>query len=304
MSFAWQYKDAIMDNKVLWTKHKQAFAYGMLLLGRRFDGERMEMVTEHQGAARLYADLVSSLAGLRGSITITSRTRGGRETFTVKVDTVTDRKRVLERFGQEGDRLNRENLPGEEDLRAFVAGAFLSCGNLNDPQKSYRLEFVIPREGLLGDFGQLLQELGFSPRLTIRRGVPTVYFRDSEEVADLMTLTGAGRLSLELVEVKILKEMRNRTNRVTNCDFANLDKTINAAAAQVEQIRLIYDRLGEEALPEELRALAALRLENPEASLRDLGEMMDPPLSRSGVNHRLKRIEAIARGIAQGEEIE
>lgn len=300
MSFAWQYKDEIMGNKPFWIKHKPALAYGMLLMGQRFDEEKMEMITEHREAARLYGDLVSTLAGLRGSITITSRSRAGREYFAVKVDNITDRKRVLERFGQVGDRLNLDNLPAPEDLRVFVAGAFLSCGNLNDPQKSYRLEFAIPREGLLGDFGQLLQQLGFSPRLAIRRGVPTVYFRDSEEIADLMTLTGAGRLSLELMEIKIVKEMRNRTNRVTNCDYANMDKTINAAAAQVEAIRTIYAHSGAESLPEDLRELAALRLENPEASLRDLGEMMNPPLSRSGVNHRLRRIQALAQGLEQG----
>ena len=177
-----------------------------------------------------------------------------------------------------------------------------SCGNLNDPQKSYRLEFAIPREGILGDFGQLLQELGFTPRLALRRGLPTVYFRDSEEIADLMTLTGAGRLSLELMEVKILKEVRNRTNRMTNCDYANMDKTINAAAAQLEDIRRIYQQGGAESLPPDLRELAALRLENPEASLRDLGELMNPPLSRSGVNNRLRRIQAIAQGLLQGEK--
>lgn len=297
MSFAWQYKDEIVRGKALWVRHKAAMAYGLLLMGRCFGPDAMEMATEHRGAAKLYGDLVSSLVGLRDSITTTSRVRAGRETFVVQVDSGEDRRRVLEFFGQQGQEVNLRRLGTPEELHAFVAGAFLSCGNMNDPQKSYRLEFAIPREPLLPGFGEVLRELGFCPRLALRRGLPVVYFRDSAEIEDMMTLTGAGRLALELMEVKIYKEVRNRTNRVINCDYANMDKTINASAAQVEAIRAILDRDGESALPEDLLTLARLRLENPEASLRELGELMEPPLSRSGVNHRISRILELAKEV-------
>ena len=138
----------------------------------------------------------------------------------------------------------------------------------------------------------MLTEVGFFPKVSSRRGLPLVYFRDSEQLEDLLTFLRCPRMSMEIMAIKILKERRNAANRASNCDNANIDRVVGAARTQIEDIRLLQSRMGEESLPEELRAIAKLRLENPEYSLRELGEELG--LSRSGVNHRLKKISQLA----------
>ena len=140
----------------------------------------------------------------------------------------------------------------------------------------------------------LLAECGLRAKLARRGGCHIVYFKESEQIEDCLTLIGATNASLELMGVKMVKNIRNNANRVANCETANIDKTVAAAAVQVEAVHKICRCGGLDKLPEELRELAALRLENPDMSLRELGEELDPPLSRSGVNHRLQRILAFA----------
>ena len=139
-------------------------------------------------------------------------------------------------------------------------------------------------------FVELLQGVGFQPLLTQRRGQTIVYLHDSTQIEDLLTFMGCPLTSMEIMNAKIIKERRNAANRASNCDTANMDKVAGAAAQQIAAIRTV----GLESLPEELRALARLRLENPFDSLRELGEKLSPPLSRSGVNHRLEKIQELA----------
>ena len=181
-------------------------------------------------------------------------------------------------------------LGGDAGTAAFVGGAFLACGSFADPEKKYHLEFAVPREEICGTLTGILQEVGFFPRITVRRSLPLVYSHDSEQIEDLLTFMGAPITSLDVMNIKILKERRNAANRAFNCDNANIDKVVSAAVVQIEAIQAV----GIENLPEELRPLAILRLENPDDSLRELGQKLSPPLSRSGVNHRLERILALA----------
>ena len=173
---------------------------------------------------------------------------------------------------------------------AFVGGVFLACGTLSDPETKYHLEFAVPRPEVLMMFVDLLQGVGFQPLLTQRRGQTIVYLHDSTQIEDLLTFMGCPLTSMEIMNAKIIKERRNAANRASNCDTANMDKVAGAAAQQIAAIRAV----GLESLPEELRALARLRLENPFDSLRELGEKLSPPLSRSGVNHRLEKIQELA----------
>lgn len=138
----------------------------------------------------------------------------------------------------------------------------------------------------------------------MRRNDYLLYYKESENIEDLLTYLGAPKSSLELMEVKIVKELRNRVNRATNCETANISKTVNAALSQIEDIRLIEASGGIGSLDEELRELARLRLQNPDMSLRELGQALTSPISRSGVNHRLRRISEYAAELRRKEHRE
>ena len=209
-------------------------------------------------------------------------------------------KQVFERFGHSREvtlRLNRAVLDCENCISAFVRGAFLVCGAVTNPQVDYHLEFSVPYLNLSNDLVTLLGEVGLHPRTVRRKGSYVVYFKESEQIEDCLTLMGAMGASLELMNVKILKSIRNNVNRAANCESANIDKTVAAALVQAEAVHKIENAIGLDALPEELRELCRLRLENPDFSLRALGEHLDPPISRSGVNHRFQRILEIANDL-------
>ncbi len=150
---------------------------------------------------------------------------------------------------------------------------------------------------LAGDLSLLLsqvEDLGLSPAITNRKGAFVVYLKESECIADLLTLMGAPQSAMELMQVKMLKEVRNNVNRKMNFETANLDKTAAAAARQLIAIEAIMEHMGLEQLPEDLQEIARLRYENPDMSLRELGESLSEPLTRSGVNHRLRRLMELA----------
>ena len=179
--------------------------------------------------------------------------------------------------------------------KAYLRCAFLGTGTLNDPEKGYHLEIVCGSEILAADLRRLFN--GFTDiraKIAPRRGRFAVYLKNSGRIADILNILGAHGQLLRFENVRIVKELRNRTNRISNCDNANLDKSLRAAEDRIRAIAGLLADPASAALPEKLRAAALLRLANPEASLSELGEMMDPPISKSSVHHRLKRIEAFA----------
>ena len=171
---------------------------------------------------------------------------------------------------------------------------------MGDPERDYRAEFVVPARRLCDDLETFLGESLAPPKRTVRRNDYLLYYKESEHIEDLLTYIGAPKSSLELMEVKIVKEVRNKVNRATNCETANIGKTVAAAMGQVRAIQRIEATCGLGALDEELRELARLRLENPELSLRELGAALSSPISRSGVNHRLRRILEFAEELEKG----
>ncbi len=308
MSFAYEIKNEICHNRPFRQRRQKALAYGLLLFGKTFGPDSISIHTEHRTLARLYADSISDLVGLRGSITMREVRRTGRRSIlVVTVDSVTDRIAVLSFFGcragEDCCQIRRELL-ADDDMPVFISGAFLACGTVTDPEKSYQAEFVTPHQALCGELETLLSEMLSPPKRTERRNDYVLYYKESEQIEDLLTLIGAPKSSLELMEVKIVKEVRNRVNRKTNCETANIPKTVEAALEQIAAIRLIESSCGIQALDEDLRELARLRLENPDLSLRELGQALQTPISRSGVNHRLRRILMFAQelGKATGGE--
>lgn len=189
---------------------------------------------------------------------------------------------------------NPQLLKSAEAKRAFIRGTFLSCGSVTDPEKSYHLEFVLhdPEEAEL--ITNLLAGFGIEARRITRKGHPIVYLKESAAISDVLNICGAHVSLMKLENDRIMKDMRNAINRKVNCETANLDKTVDAANRQLHEIELIQQSIGLENLPDHLREIALVRLENPEASLIELGQLLNPPVGKSGVNHRLRKLGEIA----------
>jgi DNA-binding protein WhiA len=180
--------------------------------------------------------------------------------------------------------------------KAYLRGIFLGTGTISDPEKGYHIEFICNTEVLGGDVKKLINSfVDLHAKMVRRKKSYVVYVKESGQITDILNIMGAHSHLFVFENVKIVKEMRNKANRVLNCDSANLDKTINAAERQIDSIKRIESKKGLRFLSDKLYDVAVIRLDNPEASLIELAELMDPPMKKSGVNNRLKKIEEIAK---------
>jgi DNA-binding protein WhiA len=178
--------------------------------------------------------------------------------------------------------------------RAFLRGAYLGSGSLSDPAKGYHLEFVARSEAMAEGLWTLLEEYDLNAKLMLRKGNSVVYLKESEKITEFLTLIGASGAILELENVKVYKDFRNNLNRQVNCETANIQKTVTAASRQVENIRYLINSGVFNRLPQSLREAAEVRVNNPDATLKELGEMLCEPVSKSGMNHRLRKLDEIA----------
>lgn len=272
---------------------EKAQTYGLLQAARAFSAEAVTLQTEHAPTAERYAQFLRRVCGVTPH-----KNERPDGSFLLTVPDAADRLRVLTVFGHETAsvalRLNRSNLECEHCAAAYLAGVFLSCGAVTNPQTDYHLEFQLSHYNLCRDILVLLKESGLQPKYMNRKGTHVIYFKESEQIEDCLTFMGATNASLELMGVKMIKDIRNNVNRAANCEAANIDKIVAASARQRESIQRLVKAGRLETLPPELRELASLRLEYPELSLRELGERLSTPLGRSGVNHRLQRIQQLA----------
>lgn len=195
-----------------------------------------------------------------------------------------------------------EILPGIPDFLvkkkcdriAYLRGAFLAGGSINNPEGTYHLE-IITNDPLHGEaLCKLLNKFRLSAKVSIRKNWHVVYIKESEHIVEFLGFIGAHRALLEFENVRVLKDMRNQVNRLVNCETANLNKTVDAAVRQVENIKKVANTIGLQTLPEPLREIAQLRLDFPDASLKELGEMLNPKVGKSGVNHRMRKIDELA----------
>lgn len=295
MSFSSDVKRELCELVPEKTCCRKAELYGMLEGGRSFSASRISLQTELEEVAALYSALMREFAGVSP---VLAEPVGEASKFRTLLVPAEHCRQVGEVFGHDLSsyalRLNRANLECEECAAAYLRGVFLTCGAMTTPQIGYHLEFTIPYYHLAGDWKALFSEWGLTTREIRRKGHYVLYFKESEQIEDCLTLMGAMNASLELMNIKMVKDIRNNANRIANCENANIDKTVAAASRHVAAVRIILQACGLEALPEDLRELAALRLENPDYSLRELGAALTVPLSRSGVNHRLERIMEFA----------
>ncbi len=191
----------------------------------------------------------------------------------------------------------------DECCRAsFLRGVFFAGGSITDPLKSYHLELNTSHRSVSLEMDALLQDTGFQPKDVRRNGGFITYFKQSEHIEDFLTLIGAPVAAMKIMTAKMEKEVTNRVNRRLNCDSANLTKTVSAAQEQLEAIRLLEEANMLENLPDKLRETASLRLLNPELTLTELAEEFIPPLTKSCLNHRLRKLQSLARELNKGEE--
>jgi len=188
--------------------------------------------------------------------------------------------------------------------RAFLRAAFLGAGTMTSPEKAYHLEWRADNESLYKELQRLVDKSGLPVHSCVRKGVPMVYLKSAQQITDALALMGASGSVLEMENIRISKQMRGSANRAINCDEHNSDRMVNAAAEQVEAIKLISIERGLSSLPPALSSAARLRLDNPELSLTELGQMMEPPIGKSGMNHRMRRLMEIAREMEAAHEQE
>jgi len=186
--------------------------------------------------------------------------------------------------------------------RAYLRGAFLAGGSITNPERGYHLEIAAPSREVAAKIGAVMEGYDLVPRMVRRKGKYVIYLKEGEQLVRFLSIVGAHRALLEFENIRVYKDVRNNINRLVNCDTANLNKTVRAGVRQEEMIRLLIDRIGLQKIPPNLKEVAELRLQQPDASLRELGEMASPPLSKSCVNHRLRKLEALARRILADEQ--
>ena len=303
MSFATNLKDELCKDVPEQESAIHALLYGFLLFSHKFSADEISFAVVHEPTARLFAEALATHCGISAKIVFHERARG--TLYKVSIEKASERRKILEAFyhmpKEPSLRINRANIENEEDVPYFLRGAYLVCGSLTDPNKEYHMEFGVSYMNLSRDLSTLIGEVLSQPKSTVRRGAYIVYYKESENIEDMITYIGAVLSSLEMMNIKIEKDIKNRVNRRMNCDNANMDKTLNASMQQVEDINYIFEHKDESFLADELLQVAKLRLENPEMSLRELCESVNPPLSRSGVNHRLKKISEIANSLRNGK---
>lgn len=294
MSFSSQVKNELV--KIEYEKNccKKSLLYGMALFSKAFSYRGITFQTENESTVILFKRLLKELCNIDSEIAVSP----SGKSFTVHIENKVSAGKLMSYFGHDihetSLRINVSNLNCQQCQNAFLAGAFLSCGTVSSPEKDYHLEFTVAYMNLSKSFITLLQELELSPKLTKRKGYNIIYFKESEAIEDCLYIMGAASSMFDMMNVKIVKEIRNSANRKANCEAANIEKMVNAASPQIAAIIKIRDKKGLNYLTPTLREMAQIRLENPDSSLSELSEMFNPPLSKSGVNHRLKRIVKIA----------
>ena len=190
---------------------------------------------------------------------------------------------------------------GIRETTVTESGVFLACGSVTDPEKEYHLEFVLEDEAFAAALQRLIARFSLSAHLTKRRAMALVYLKGQSEITDMLSIFGAQSARFAMEDAYIRKELRNNANRAVNCDSANVQRAVTAASRQTEAIERVLAAKGRESLPPALRETAALRLAHPEMSLEELGRLCDPPVGKSGINHRLRKLEIMAQEL-DGQE--
>lgn len=278
-----------MCGKMVWTKSGKVY---------------LKIQTENLTVARKSFILIRKTFRTKVDVRIRSRA-GDQKTMTYsllvkdqeKVESILKSMKIMDEsgviWGNTG-RVNRILIQNTCCKRGYLRGAFLASGSVTDPEKAYHLEIVTTDAEKADDMQGLIRALGVEAKIVVRKKYHVVYVKEGSQIVDVLNNMEAYKALMDFENVRIVKEVRNAVNRKVNCETANISKTVTAAAKQVEDIKYIHDNMGFGVLTKGLRQIAELRLEYPEASLQELGNMLDTPISKSGVNHRLRKLSEIA----------
>jgi len=269
-----------------------AEAYGILLYCNMFSADEIRIVTSSAELCERLPKLFKKAFGCTFDPSPASDTKGKRALTITSKDTI---RHIFEVYGYEarGIVAHHINLGVLEEnccKASFLRGVFLAGGSITNPAKSYHLELVTDHYNVNRETFSILLEHGFSPKDASRNGNYIIYFKQSESIEDFLTLIGAPISAMDIMSAKVEKDIRNSVNRRVNCDSANADKIVLAAQEQLNSIRRIEHTRGLDELPERLREAALLRIANPEASLTDLAALALPPVSKSCISHRLRKL--------------
>lgn len=286
MSFSSEIKEEL--SKINNLKNKELIKsefLGYILTGNTTNSENfLEFITENEfNIERFYKILFSLNIEYEPSI------RGK-----VFVATIEKNEKVNELL-----QLNLDDV--DESKKAIVKGSFLGAGSINDPKKQYHLEIIFQEKNNAEYILNLCKSFNVHLKLLENKNKTYLYIKDAEEISKFLALIGASKAVLNLEEIRITKEIKNNVNRLVNCETANLNKIVNASVNQINDIKLIMNLKKFDELPDYLKEIAMIRLENPEVSLKSLGEMLENPIGKSGVNHRLQKIHEIAEELRQSK---
>ncbi|OFI50011.1 DNA-binding protein WhiA [Floricoccus tropicus] len=262
-------------------------------------GLTLSITTENATTARYIYTLLLKIYNIKSEIRTQQKTNLSKNRiYTVYIDDQVNN--LLDELDLADGLLLDNGIPAsvkydEKKSIYYLRGAFLSSGNVSDPESGkYHLELSSVYQDHAQDLKDILENLGFNAKIIERKNRYVLYIASAEQIMDFLTIIGAMNARLKYENAKIFKEMRNQANRVANFETANLGKTVNASYDMIEKINILDQKLGLENLPENLFEVARIRLENPDLTIKELGEAMSPPLGKSGVNHRLRKLSQMA----------
>ena len=297
-SFSYKAKAELCRTAVQRLCCARAECYGVLLYCNTFSMQEVRIITENPEFAARLPRLFHRAFGVKFDRQPSDEAPGSKLIFQI---TDPDKlRRVLDTLGYDPRQslvlhVNFALLEDDCCRTAFLRGAFLAGGSVTDPEKRYHLELSTSHIQASREVSALLQEMGFLPRSVMRGGSAVIYFKQSEHIEDLLTTLGAPVAATEIMTAKVDKEIRNGANRAMNCDMANVNKTLDAVAAQQEAIKKLESAGQLDKLPEKIQETARLRMQNPELPLAQLAALFDPPISKSCLNHRIRKIMEEAR---------
>ena len=266
----------------------------------------LKMQTENFYVAKKCFTLLKNTFNIIADVSV--RSSGRKQVYTLFVKDFHQAEMLLKATGmlftEDGQVKKRIYTPVVSSVccrRAYIRGAFISVGSINDPEKNYHLEFVLADEDAADQLRQLINSFKLDAKVVERKEHFVVYLKEGEQIVDLLNIMEAPQALMELENVRIVKEMRNDINRKVNCEMANLNKVVGAAVKQLEDIEYIEETIGLSSLPEQLEEIARVRLEYPDKSLKELGSFLSTPVGKSGVNHRLRKISNIADSLREGK---
>ena len=297
-SFSFKAKSELCRTAVQRLCCARAECYGVLLYCNTFTMQEVRIITENQEFAARLPRLFHRAFNVKFDRLPTDEPSGSKLIFQI---TDPDKlRRIVDALGYDPRQslvlhVNFALLEDDCCRVSFLRGAFLAGGSVTDPEKRYHLELSTSHVQASREVSALLQEMGFLPRSVMRSGNAVIYFKQSEHIEDLLTTLGAPVAATEIMTAKVDKEIRNGANRAMNCDMANVNKTLDAVAAQQEAIEKLKETGRLERLPDKIQETASLRMQNPELPLAQLAALFDPPISKSCLNHRIRKIMEEAR---------